>query len=235
MGDPRDTDEIPGLGSRVDAVILNAFGRAGRPSYSNQGIAVLVPDRPVSATTGHPKPSDAALQASSVLTKPDAGVAIGSPIVNFFDRMLANAAPLVAATGSELSLTAQLAEQPIDGDHAGEVLRRTFGGYLRRNLFTPQVSIQIRDRLALVKAEFLQQPGMPVWMNTAATQAGFDIFRASKIWAALQQRGQINREFAEAMDVPAWLALLFDTIQRLPPKHLTEYFAENQVTPSVLT
>jgi len=234
MGDPRDVDKIPGLGSRVDAAILNAFGRAGRPSFSNQGIAVLVPDNPVGTTSGHPKPSDAALQASSVLTKPDAGVAIGSPIVHFFDRMLVEGAPLPAATPFELSLTAQLAEQPIDGDHAGEVLRRTFGGYLRRNLFTPQVSIQIRDRLEVVKAEFLQQPGMPAWMNTAATQAGVDIFRASKIWAALEQHGIVAREVAEAMDVPAWLALLFDTIQRLPPKYLTEYFSYNQ-TPTMLT
>ncbi|HEY5743583.1 MAG TPA: DEAD/DEAH box helicase [Terrimicrobiaceae bacterium] len=234
MGDPRDADRIPGLGSRVDAAILNAFGRAGRPSYSNQGMAVLVPDNPVSATVGHPKPSDAALQASSVLTKPDAGVNIGSPIINFFDRMLVDGAPLPAATPFELSLTAQLAEQPIDGDHAGEVLRRTFGGYLRRNLFTPQVSIQIRDRLAFVKAEFLQQPGIPVWMNTAATQAGVDIFRASKIWAALEQHGVVAREQAEAVGVPAWLAVLFDTIQRLPPKYLTEYSSDNQ-TPTVLT
>ncbi|MEY2487731.1 MAG: hypothetical protein QOH39_3379 [Verrucomicrobiota bacterium] len=234
MGDPRDVDKIPGLGSRVDAAILNAFGRAGRPSYSNQGIAILVPDNPVSTTSGHPKPSDVALHASSVLTRPDAGVEIGSPIVHFFDRMLVNGAPLPAATPFELSLTAQLAEQPIDGDHAGEVLRRTFGGYLRRNLFTPQVSIQIRDRLEVVKAEFLQQPGMPAWMNTAATQAGVDIFRASKIWAALEQHGVVARELAEAVGVPGWLTLLFDTIRRLPPKYLTEYSSDNK-TPTVLT
>lgn len=234
MGDPREVDRIPGLGSRVDAAILNAFGRAGRPSYSNQGIAVLVPDRPVGTTSGYPKPSDVALHASSVLTKPDAGIDIGSPIVDFFDRMLVDAAPLPAATPFELSLTAQLAEQPVDGDHAGEVLRRTFGGYLRRNLFTPQVSVQIRDRLQVVKAEFLQQPGMPAWMNTAATQAGVGIFRASKIWAALEQHGLVAREPAEGMDVPGWLALLFDTIQRLPPKYLTEYSSDN-VTPTVLT
>jgi hypothetical protein len=236
MGDPRDADKIAGLGSRVDAAILNAFGRAGRPTYSNQGVAVLVPDKPAVATVENPIPNAAALEASKVLTKPDAGIEIGSPISNFFDRMLAAAAPLPAATTFELTLTAQLAEQPIDGDHAGEVLRRTFGGYLRRNLFTPQVSIQIRDRLEVVKAEFLQQPGMPAWMNTAATQAGVDILRASQIWAALQQRGAVAREAAEPMDVPAWLVLLFDTIRRLPPKYVTEYLAgDQQVTPTVLT
>ena len=236
MGDPRDADKIPGLGSRVDAAILNAFGRAGRPSYSNQGVAVLVPDKPACATAGNPTLSAAALEASKVLTKPDSGVEIGSPIIHFFDRMLANAAPLAAATPFELSLTAQLAEQPIDGDHAGEVLRRTFGGYLRRNLFTPQVSIQIRDRLAVVKAEFLEQPGMPAWMNTAATQAGVDIFRASKIWAALQQSGEVARDLAENMDVPAWLALLFTAIRQLPPKYVMEYLADpQQVTQTVLT
>ena len=235
MGDPRDVDKIPGLGSRVDAAILNAFGRAGRPSYSNQGVAVIVPDDPRTATAGNPTPTAAALEATNVLTKPDAGVEIGSPIIHFFDRMLADGAPVPAASSFELSLTAQLSEQPIDGDHAGEVLRRTFGGYLRRNLFTPQVSIQIRDRLAVVKAEFLQQPGMPAWMNTAATQAGVDIFRASKIWAALQQYGEIARDATQNMDAIAWLALLFDTIHRLPPKYVTEYVAGPQATPTVLT
>ena len=231
MGDPREADKIPGLGSRADAAILNAFGRAGRPSFSNQGVAVLVPDKPAVAATGHPKPSDAALRASLVLTRPDAGVDIGSPIVRFFDRMLVDA-QVQAATSFELSLTAQLAEQPIDGDHAGEVLRRTFGGYLRRNVFTPQVSIQIRDRLEVVKAAFLQQPGMPAWINTAATQAGVDIFRASRMWAALQHHGYVAREAAEHMEVPVWSALLFGTIQRLPPKYLTEYFADDQAKTS---
>ena len=236
MGDPRDTDKIAGLGSRADASILNAFGRAGRASYSNQGIAILVPDKPAFATAANPLLDPNVLEASGVLTKPDAGIEIGSPISNFLDRMLSMGAPFPLATPLELSLTAQLAEQPIDGDHSGEVLRRTFGGYLRRNRFSPQVSIQIRNRLEVIKTEFLQQPGMPVWMNTAATQAGVDIFRISQIWAALQQRGAITREHADSINILGWLSILFELIHRLPPVHVKAYLADDQqVTHTVLT
>ena len=236
MGDPRDADRIPGLGSRVDAAILNAFGRARRPSFSNQGIAVLVPDKPGAVTASNPVPHASTLEASKVLTKPDAGVEIGSPVALFFDRMLADASPLSGATTLDLTLAAQLSEQPLDGDHAGEVLRRTFGGYLRRDRFTTQASLRIRDRLAEIKDQFLLQPGMPAWMNTAAKQAGVDIFRASRMWAAVQQNGGIVRESADRLDVVAWLAVLFNTVGRLPPKYVEEYFsADTQVTPTVMT
>ncbi|MFN0075537.1 MAG: DEAD/DEAH box helicase [Prosthecobacter sp.] len=236
MGDPRDADKVPGLGSRVDAAILNAFGRAGRPSFSNQGIAVLVPDKPVGVAANNPSLPLGSLEASKVITQPDAGVVIGSPVTHFFDKMLASASPIHGATATELTLTAHLAEQPLDGDHAGEVLRRTFGGYLRRNLFTAEESLRIRDRLAVVKDQFLQQVGIPPWMNTAARQAGVDIFRASRVWAALQQHGFIEREAAETLDVVGWLGILFGVLRRLPPKYAEEYCADDtQKTPTVLT
>jgi len=236
MGDPRDVDKVPGLGSRVDAAILNAFGRAGRPSFSNQGIAVLVPDKAVGVAANNPVLPPGALEASKVITQPDAGIVIGSPITHFFDKMLAHASPIDGATATELTLTAHLAEQPLDGDHAGEVLRRTFGGYLRRNLFTAEESLRIRDRLAVIKDHFLLQPGIPPWMNTAARQAGVDIFRASRMWAAFQQHGLIDRDASEQINVVGWLEVLFDTLRRLAPKYAAEYFAdETQKTPTVLT
>lgn len=236
MGDPRDADKVPGLGSRVDAAILNAFGRAGRPSFSNQGIAVLVPDKPESVAANAPSLPLSSLETSKVITQPDAGVVISSPIAHFFDKMLASASPIEGANAIELTLTAHLAEQPLDGDHAGEVLRRTFGGYLRRNLFTAEESLRIRDRIEVVKNQFLQQGGNPPWLNTAARQAGVDIFRASRVWAALQQHGFIEQEAAEALDVVGWLEILFEVLSRLPPKYAKEYFADNtQKTPTVLT
>ena len=38
LGDPREVDVNDGI-SRVNSIILNGFGRAGRPGFSNQGIA----------------------------------------------------------------------------------------------------------------------------------------------------------------------------------------------------
>lgn len=236
MGDPRDADKIPGLGSRADAAILNAFGRAGRPTFSNQGIAVLVPDEAVQVAASNPVPNHATLEATKVLTQPDAGVVIGSPIASFFDRMLATDTLLVEATDAERTLAAQLAEQPLDGDHAGEVLRRTFGGYLRSKQFTPQASLRIRDRLAQIKDQFLQQPGIPSWMNTAAGQSGVHLMRAAQIWDAIQRHGIIDYEQAQRSDVMEWLATFFDILRRLQPDAVSEYLAEDaQKTPTVLT
>lgn len=62
------------------------------------------------------------------------------------------------------------------------------------------------------------------------------IFRASRMWSALQERGLIGRDASERTSVIEWLAILFDTLVRLPPKHSADYHAdEEQKTATVLT
>jgi hypothetical protein len=87
IGDPRKIDTVAGI-SRVNALILNGFGRAGRPGFSNQGIAILVSDTPFSAPVVEQLDPRHALEQYDVLGEPDAAVEVHSPIEGFLDFML---------------------------------------------------------------------------------------------------------------------------------------------------
>jgi hypothetical protein len=228
MGDPRDA--VAGVGGREGATILNSFGRAGRPGFANQGLAVLVSDKPLFTTAGQPFDPVLALNACGVLRNPDAAVGVRSPIEPFLDRVLASDTPFSTATEVELELTTLLAESPAE-DHAGSVLRRTFAGYRRRQVFTDTASEHVRARIAGLKEAFLQQPGLPAWLNTAAMKGGVDVFRAWRMWDAYGRRGRAALNEAGALNVMQWLTVFIETMRELPPRRVESYMADEEVAP----
>ncbi|MFZ5497062.1 MAG: DEAD/DEAH box helicase [Verrucomicrobiota bacterium] len=222
-----DADTLPGLASRVDATILNSFGRAGRPGFSNQGIAVLVPDDVCSIKTGF-NPA-ATLAAYPVLRRPDAAVAVQSPIEHYLDRALTSPDEDLAVSDVEWELTTLLAESPEDDD-AGEILRRTFAGYRKRAEFTAKAADSLRDRINKLKREFLAEAEIPAWLNLAAAQAGVGVYRAQRLWHSYTLRGQVSREAAASMSVTEWLTCLIETMREMPPYRVQAYMADGLPT-----
>jgi hypothetical protein len=231
MGDPRDAreaDQIAGVGTRADATILNSFGRAGRPGFANHGVAVLVGDKPSFVDAGEAFNATTALAQNAVLSQPDATVNVISPIEAFLDRALVNADPFTTASQVELELTTLLAENPVE-DHAGRVLRRTFAGYRKRQVLTEAAADLVTDRIAALKDNFLNQPGLPEWLNTAAMKAGVDMFRAWRMWEAYQQRGLMDFEAGKSLSVMQWLTVFIETMAKLPPRRVEGYMADESV------
>ena len=208
------------LGERARATILNSFGRAGRPGFANQGIALLVPDQPVYVTG-----TEAAVAARAsypVLTSPDAAVAVTSPIEHFLDRASQAVETQLAATEIELELVTSLAESSVDDD-AAQILRRTFAGYRRRAQFTEHVAASVRDRITQLKTDFLAQAGIPPWLNLAAAQGGIDVFRARQLWLAYSAHGVVTLEAGQGYSVENWFATLIGLMSKLPPARLALY------------
>jgi hypothetical protein len=240
MGDPRESresDQIAGVGTRADATILNSFGRAGRPGFANHGIAVLIGDKPSFAQPGEAFNATGALAQNRVLFQSDATLNVTSPIEAFLDRALVNADPFTTASEVELELTTLLAESAAEDD-AGRVLRRTFAGYRRREVFTRDAAEQVRARIAGLKDNFLQQPGLPDWLNAAAMKAGVDMFRAWRMWDAYQQRGLIGFDEGKPLTVMQWLTVFIETMAKLPPRRVEAYMADDaavQPRPAVTT
>jgi hypothetical protein len=230
MGDPRDADKIAGVGGRAGATILNSFGRAGRPGFANQGLAVLVSDKPLFTTVAQRFDPRPALDTCGVLREPDAAVEVRSPIEPFLDRVLLSDTPFSTATEVELELTTLLAESPAE-DHAGNVLRRTFAGYRRRQMFTDAASEQVRQSIAGLKQAFLQEPGLPPWLNTAAMKGGVDVFRAWRMWDAYGRRGRVDVRDAGGLSVMQWFTVFIETIRELPPRRIEAYMADEEVAP----
>ncbi len=230
MGDPRavDTDSPAGI-SRVNALILNGFGRAGRPGFSNQGIGVLVSDSPFSAPISDDLDPVEALNRYSVLGEPDATVNVQSPLESFIDKLLADEPLESAASEEELVLASSLAEFNDDDNNAGLVLSRTFAAYCKRETFLPQTPEQLRARLVELKEAYLQHPAMPQWMNTVAMKAGVQFIRAWRMYSAYMQRGVPAEDEAARFGVMEWLQVFFEVMSLMPPEQIAVYLPDESV------
>ena len=101
----RDADAAAGL-TRANELILNGFGRAGRPGFSNQGVVILVSDRPFSAPIVANLDGGNVVGSYPVLGEPDASIAVRSPIETFLDDLFTSVAD--DASRLELTLVAHL-------------------------------------------------------------------------------------------------------------------------------
>lgn len=225
MGDPRDADNVAGV-SRVNATILNGFGRAGRPGFANQGIAVLVSDNPYSAPVELHVNASSVLDNYPVLGEPDATVEVHSPIERFLDSILLEDLFGQLATQTELELTSVLAEYSDDRRTTGRILRGTLAAYHRRDTITTPVMDRIEARISQIKEQYIAQPGLPQWINTAAMKSGVDFDRARLMWLACGQEGVWERGLAENTSVELWLGTFFQVMGRMPPKQIEKYMAD---------
>ena len=228
MGDPRQTDPVAGI-TRANALILNGFGRAGRPGFSNQGIAILVSDTPFSAPVVEQLDPRHALEQYDVLGEPDAAVEVHSPIEDFLDLMLEGDPDVIGATTTELALTSLLAEYDREDYNASQILSRTLAAYHNRQKLSHQVIEQIRQRITDLKNDFLQQPDVPDWMNRAAMRAGVSFWRAWRMWQAYQQRGLVAVEDGVTFKVTDWFNVFFEVMALLPPGQVRPYLADEKL------
>lgn len=237
MGDPRTSDAQTSAGmSRVNSLILNGFGRAGRPGFSNQGIAVLVSDDPFSARVISDLDPSPALDAYPVLQEPDAAIQVTSPIDNFLDVLLVKQTNLNDFTQKQLELTSLLAEYDEAEERAGKILSRTFAAYQRAKLTPVITSSQIQERISTLKEEFFRDPAIPDWINSVAMKAGVTYTRALFMWTAYQQRGFVSEEDGTGLEVLDWLAIFFEIMSLLPPKQIASYLpGDERRTTTILT
>ena len=226
IGDPRNTnfETVEGL-SRTKAFILNGFGRAGRPGFSNQGIAVLVSDKPYSAEITRKLDPGAALDRYPVLGESDATIMIHSPVEKFLDNLLLGEVDIEKASKNELVLTSLLAES----ENSGKVLSRTFAAYHKKDVFNAQAIENAKYQISKLKEEFLQQPNVPEWMNVAAMKAGVEFFRALRLWSAYTQRGLVTAENERGMNVFDWLQIFIEVEALLPPKRIAHYLPNSEI------
>jgi hypothetical protein len=208
--------------SRSNAIILNGFGRAGRPGFSNQAMVVLISDQPFSARLSGRLGGGEIRLKFPVISEFDAAVEVHSPIERFLDEVT-DAITFTGATGAELDLVALLGEYE-DGTSEG-ILRRTFGAYRRRETFTPAVAAEVSLRIMNIKAEFLERPGVPVWTSRAAMKAGVSLLRASAMWNAYKAVGEVTPERASEATVTDWFRILLAVLKKMPPGTLLRYMA----------
>lgn len=235
MGDPRKMDKVDGV-SRVNSLILNAFGRAGRPGFSNQGVAILASDSPFKAPIVPNLDPSPALEKYTVLSEEDATVEVISPIGTFLDHVLEGDMDVIGATSAELTLTSLLAEYDEEDCSASQILSRTLAAYHKRRELSHEAFECVANRIVELKHDFIEQPDVPDWINRAAMKAGVSFIRAGHIWRAYQQHGLVPVERAINFTVPEWFNIFFEVMASLPPAEVRQYFADEGIKgPNVLT
>ncbi|MBI5933862.1 MAG: DEAD/DEAH box helicase [Chloroflexi bacterium] len=195
IGDARDqrADGIAGV-SRINSMILNSFGRAGRPGFANQGLAILVSDDPYFASVTMDLDPSPALAQYQVMGEQDAAIEVRSPVETFIDTIIAGDLNPFEASKNDLVLTSLLAEYNEDNFNSGQILTRTLAAYHKRHMLVPNSSALFRDRLNLVRTNYFSQPDYPNWINKAAMISGVDYFRALRMWQAYNQHGFLEIE-----------------------------------------
>jgi hypothetical protein len=238
MGDARPSNEqetAPDV-DRTNALILNGFGRAGRPGFSNQGIAILVTDDPFSEEIGENANPSSVLQLYPVLGASDAAVEVQSPVEKFLDRVLLAESRWIGATSSELILASHLAEFHEEDQKGGNVLYHTFAAYKKRQEYTLELVGYVNDNLLRFKQDLLQQSNAPDWINKAAMKAGVDFMHVWHMWSAYTQRGVVSNEIAINLNVIEWLDIFIEVMSLLPPRQIAKYLPGEQLkTSTVLT
>lgn len=233
MGDPRETDDIYGVNNdRAKSTILNAFGRAGRPGFGHQGIAILVPDDPQAMNTN--EISSYTGPGSNIMREPDASIEVNSPIENFIDRILNDEYNIEFASIEELTLTSLLAE--LDNENnIGKTLGKTFGAFKKSGIVTEESLELARQRILKVKSDFLESPDVPDWLNLATMKAGVDFFRSQSMWEAYLKRSIINPNEYSSRDILDWLSVFFEVLTHMHPRFFKFYPSEEIRTETVLT
>jgi hypothetical protein len=228
----RELDAGAGL-TRANELILNGFGRAGRPGFANQGIVVLVSDEPLQAPIVSNLDGGSQLMDYPVLGEPDASITVRSPIEIFLDDLMALGVE-GDATKLEVALTSLLAAFDDADENAGTILRRTFAGYRKRLVFTEDNAALAHQRVAQVKTRFLEQAGVPTWMPKAAMKAGVDFFRAQRMWEALHRRNIVGIDQFTRLDVRGWFDVFIDVLAHMPIARIQAYL-DNKKTPTPRT
>jgi hypothetical protein len=218
------------LERKANETILNGFGRAGRPGFSNQAIAILVGDAPIKMRLSRNADPDVVRKAYPVLTRRDAAVTVQSPIEQFIDDVM-DEELFSGATGAALDLVALLSElDGGDGDGSDGILEQTFGAYRKRKVFTPEVAARVRARINLLKQEFLAAPNVPEWISRAAMKSGVSLVRALSVWKAFAAVAPIELQPSANKSVLEWLEVLIDVLKRLTPTLLYRYAADDQAS-----
>lgn len=220
--------------SRINSLILNSFGRAGRPGFVNQGVAVLVSDAPFKATVVSDLDPTSALEQYPVLREPDAAVNVRSPMGSFIDRLLVLNSDISELTERELIIASLLAEHEVPEQSGGEIIARTLGAHQRRHRY-PIYPTYVQQQIIAIKQAFHDRTECPDWINNAAMKAGVDFERARLMWESYQRRGLIPIDEEKNKNVTDWLRLVVDVLSQMPPIRIASYLTDTSGANTILT
>ena len=226
IGDPRGQDSRI-VQRRRFSQLLNAAGRAGRAGFSNQGIVVAVPDKPISFRT-----FDDILNArdqADYLQQSDDSVAVESGLQGFLDAICERTLRPDRANDLELQVISLLGGGDATQLDPHAVLHRSYASYLRRKAGVREVTSQDAEQVVGMGRQFIADTGAPTWLTVAAQRAGLDFFLTLAIIRAWTRvRPEPQQGYAD-LSVAAWTRELVRVVVHIPPALLSQHLPKSRL------
>lgn len=211
--------ELPALvKQRRLAQLLNAAGRAGRAGFSNQGVVIAISNTPVGVedygTCMHLR------NELDFMQERDNSVTVRSSLGTFLDLVAKQALRTDQAGPIELQAISVLGGGDEGGPPTAEVIRRSYGAFLRRQRDPVDLSDMGTKRLDLLRAEFTAAHGLPAWVPVASQRAGLDFWQTAALAVAFERAlGTLTPELLQSSTME-WTRHFIRVLAHMAPLHL---------------
>jgi DEAD/DEAH box helicase len=192
------------------AQLVNAIGRAGRPTVAARSAALVVPSTPMWLGDGT-STIEASLEQAEVLGREDAAVDLKSPLDSLVTAALESTMTQDGMSQDELTAFTYLPIAEDIAPTASTILSRSFGVWRHNQDGTEDTATQVADTLQALGNAYLEQADVPDWIASVAYRSGL----------ALPQVVELYRAMAERLDQPRdtldeWLDM-FGALVRVMP------------------
>jgi hypothetical protein len=191
VGDRRESRTPEGR-VRSLAQLVNAIGRAGRPTVASRSAALVVPSEPI-WLAGGAHDIELGLARAEVLSSEDAALRVGSPLASLVTAALRGDINPDGMSVDELTAFSYL---PVTDPErsAVSILSRSYGVWLTAPDELTSTASAVDRALHILGEGFMEGTSVPSWTGDAATRSGLSLLEIFSIFGTLRD---IDRAFAE--------------------------------------
>jgi len=192
------------------AQLVNAIGRAGRPTVAARSAALVVPSRPMWLGEGTAT-IEASLEQAEVLGREDAAIDLKSPLDSLVAAALESAMSQEGMSLDELTAFTYLPIAEDVAPTASAILSRSFGVWRHRHDETEDTATQVAGTLRALGTAYLEQADVPDWIASVAYRSGLALPVVVQLYRAMAARLDRSRVTLED-----WLDIFGALVRAMP-------------------
>ncbi len=219
IGDRREKDKNK---ESTMAQLLNSLGRAGRAGYNNQGIAIVVPDKPIIIETN--KDYKECIRRVSILENEDSSLNVSSPLDRFFDQIIWEQFSLEAASEEEILITSLVMNEYEEISNEN-ILRKSYAFYSRKQRGKLDNINAIFLRLNNIKEDFFNNEQIPIWLSLASQRAGIDFFNILAIYQVMEELDSFE-QIKKSDQIDEYVEIIFEILKNITPENFIRLFGD---------
>lgn len=224
--------EDPTLLTRKNTQFLNSIGRAGRAEFSSQGLALIIPSKPLGYYNAE-KDVQTAKQRAWFLEYQDASQNIESSLTSFLDNLMADSVDVNLISEEELTLLPFFtASSPLPIT----VLNKTLGAHKIQKSIEVPISEIVAPVIEGIHSNFMEETGAQNWIYSAARKSGTTIFIAQEMVKVIEELKTPHIDEVLDWNIFTWSDYLLSILERMNPNTINSLLYsfkdfKNELTP----